>query len=123
MNNTKTIRVKFILKRDDEEAIWKFINDSLRNKASKIKASQTSKKSDGREDVRITFEYEVITMISIERTKKLPEQTIKAHLIDLSLGGAALAIAPDQVVVPNSHGIINLGFLRPSRNIKIAVLA
>ena len=122
MNNGKMIRVRFVLKREDEEAIWKFINESLRNKASKIKASQTSKKSDGREDVRITFEYEVVVMISIERKKKLPEQTIKGHLIDLSLGGAAINIGPDQVVVPNSHGIVNLGFLRPSRSIKISVL-
>lgn len=122
MTNYKMIRVKFNLSREDEEAIWKFINESLRNKASKIKPSSTARKSDGREDVRIIFQYEVIAMISIEQTKKLPEQSMKAKLLDMSLGGAALAIEPDQVILPNSLGVINLSFLKPGRNIRMLVL-
>ena len=116
------IRVKFNLSREDEEAVWQFINESLRNRNSRIKSSHTSKKSDGREDVRIVFDYEVDIMISIKATKKLPEQTIKGKLIDLSLGGAAIGIGSDEVILPNSLGVINLAFLRPSRNIKMSVL-
>ncbi|MFK7827006.1 MAG: PilZ domain-containing protein [Oligoflexales bacterium] len=123
MKSNKMIRVKFILSRDDEEAIWQFINESLRNKNSRIKSSHAANKSDGREDVRVALNHEVITIISIQATRKLPQQTIKGNLIDFSLGGAAIGIGPDEVVLPNSKGLVSLDFLRPSRKIKIEVLA
>ena len=98
------------------------LNDLLRTKESYIKPTPRQMRGDEREDFRVIFDKDVSVSIHLRPSKSVPTGKIKCVLVDLSLGGACLALASDDLILPNTLGTLRLDFLPRPLSLKMTIL-
>lgn len=119
----KSLRIKFIeMHESDEQIIRKYINTQVMSKQHPLDADgggHTPKAQ--REDVRLIIN-DLAIEVHTHETDKLPEQTFKGLVTDLSAGGMCLSIDPDIYISKNSVADLHLDFIKEKFTVKGIIL-
>jgi len=116
----KMVRMQFLnLHEQDEIRLRKFLNDCLLRGEVILKQSldiETNARSDFR--VIIDLSAEVTT----QGSNTLPAQIFSALVKDISVGGACLAIDPDQPLVKNGKVQLTMDFVEKNFSVEGQIL-
>ncbi|NRA45442.1 MAG: PilZ domain-containing protein [Oligoflexales bacterium] len=114
--------MKFEMNPAVSKSLFNELNELLRKKISQLLPTPQNMRGDEREDFRIIFSKEARVSMQLPSTETVPAQNIKGVLVDLSLGGACLALRTDNMISPGTLGDLRLDFLSNPLKLKMTVL-
>ena len=122
MDQRQIIRMKFEMNPAASKSLFNELNELLRKKVSQIQPTPRGMRGDERQDFRIIFSKEAQVSIQFTSSASVSPQKIKGTLVDLSLGGACLALKSDDLILPGTLGALRLDFLAKPLKLKMTVL-
>ena len=119
----KLLRLKFHLTQEQEGVLWQYINRTLLERESKVETKHAQRIDNSRrEDVRIRFrDKHPIVLTSLE-TSLVPEQIVQGELVDLSIGGCAMAVNASASFAKNGKGFLRISFTRPLLEVSVTIM-